>query len=277
MQYEPAILRKLQLLELEMLKEIDTVCKQLGIQYFLDSGTALGAARHQGFIPWDDDVDLGMMRDDYERFLVEAPTLLPGNYRLCTPINTEGYAPLFAKVMRIDTKFATQETMDAGFEQGVFVDIFPYDALSIDLKTAQQQERQCTLSQKLSYLYHSGNIVVPHRGALGMAEKAACKAAHHVVRRVASPQKLSANFDAWAKKGALDPSEYVMPFAYPINGGFHLGWLLPFQEMDFEGEAFPVPRDIDSYLSRMYGDWRALPSEDQRINHAPLGLDLADT
>lgn len=276
MQYEPTALRKLQLLELEMLKKIDAICKKLDIQYFLDSGTALGAARHQGFIPWDDDIDLGMMRDDYERFLVEAPKLLPRNYALCTPENTEGYAPLFAKVMRTDTRFITRETKDAGFGQGVFIDIFPYDAISTYSEVAREQERQCALSQKLSYLYHSGNIVVPHGGVLGMAEKVACKVAHHVVRRIASPGKLAGNFDDWAKKGASAPSESVMTFAYPIKGGFRIDWLLPLQEISFEGETFPAPGDIDSYLSRMYGDWRALPPENQRVNHAPLELVLPD-
>ena len=69
MEYAPDILKRLQAIELEMLQVIDEVCKQLDITYFLDSGTALGAARHGGFIPWDDDVDLGMPREEYDRFL----------------------------------------------------------------------------------------------------------------------------------------------------------------------------------------------------------------
>ena len=73
MRYEDGQLRRLQAVELGMLLEIGRVCAELNIEWFLDSGTALGAARHQGFIPWDDDIDVGMLRADYDRFLEEAP------------------------------------------------------------------------------------------------------------------------------------------------------------------------------------------------------------
>ena len=76
MQYDQQVLRRLQLTEVRMLVDIDRVCREHNIAYFLDAGTLLGARRHGGFIPWDDDVDLGMPRDDYERFLQEAPEAL---------------------------------------------------------------------------------------------------------------------------------------------------------------------------------------------------------
>ena len=76
MQYDQQVLRRLQLTEMGMLEDIDRVCREHNITYFLDAGTLLGARRHGGFIPWDDDVDLGMPRDDYERFLQEAPEAL---------------------------------------------------------------------------------------------------------------------------------------------------------------------------------------------------------
>lgn len=78
MQYDQQVLRRLQLTEMGMLEDIDRVCREHNITYFLDAGTLLGARRHGGFIPWDDDVDLGMPRDDYERFLQEAPEALGG-------------------------------------------------------------------------------------------------------------------------------------------------------------------------------------------------------
>ena len=80
MQYEQDELRRLQLVELDILRDIDKVCREHGIRYFLDSGTLLGAVRHGGFIPWDDDVDLGMPRHDYERFLEIAPRALGDAY-----------------------------------------------------------------------------------------------------------------------------------------------------------------------------------------------------
>ena len=76
MQYEQNMLRRLQIAELGILEAIDRVCRENGIMYFIDSGTVLGARRHGGFIPWDDDIDLGMPRDDFERFLEVAPEAL---------------------------------------------------------------------------------------------------------------------------------------------------------------------------------------------------------
>lgn len=274
MRYEDGQLRRLQAVELGMLLEIGRVCAELNIEWFLDSGTALGAARHQGFIPWDDDIDVGMLRADYDRFLEEAPALLPHNHRLCTPENTDGYAPQFAKVMRTDTVFATQETIDAGFQQGVFIDIFPYDAVSADGALAQKQRRQCTLMQRLSYLYHSGSTVVPHKGMLGALEKMACSAAHHVVHALFTPQRIASLFDRWARCGAADPSGDVMVMSYAQTGALAQSVLLPCSSAQFAGHELPVPGKLDVYLSWLYGDWKTLPPEDERRNHAPLQLDV---
>ena len=132
MQYEPEVLRRLQLVLLDMLKDIDSVCRENGIEYFLDAGTCLGAIRHDGFIPWDDDVDLGMRRADYERFLEIAPAALGEGYVVAHPKSDKRVAGMFAKVWRKGTVFSTRETVEAGLPQGIFVDIFPYDGVHAD-------------------------------------------------------------------------------------------------------------------------------------------------
>lgn len=275
MRYDSKTLRRLQLLELQMLKDIDEVCTRFGIPYFLDSGSALGANRHEGFIPWDDDVDIGMLRAEYERFLDEAaPILEERGYEIVNPHNSDVIACQFTKVMKRGTAFSTQETRDAGFDQGVFIDVFPYDYLSADPGIAEKQIKKCLFWQRVSYLYHSPNIYMPHKGVLGACERAACWVLHGIVRLFFNPQKITRRFDEWALKGAADPSDRVITFTYPIKDGFEVEWLLPAQDMTFESNRFPVPRDMESYLTYIYGDWRALPPEDQRTNHAPLKLDL---
>lgn len=276
MQYEPSVLRRLQMVELEILTAIDHVCREYGISYFLDSGTVLGARRHGGFIPWDDDIDLGMPRDDYERFLEVAPAALGNRFRVTCSRSNPHQAALFAKVMLKGTRFVTDETEEAGFDQGIFVDIFPYDAVCSESKAAKRQRKSCIMWQSLSYLYHSKHIVVPHKGALGTAEKIACRIAHYAVRAVLSPERINRGFDKAAMSAKDDPkSGALMASSYAAIEPYPKSMLLPPRTMIFEGKEFFVPADVEGYLRIQYGrTWSQLPPEDQRRNHAPKELDL---
>lgn len=279
MQYEQDMLRRLQLAELEILKDIDRVCREYDIAYWLDSGTVLGARRHGGFIPWDDDIDLGMPRDDYERFLDVAPAALGNRFRVTCSRSNPRQAALFAKVMLKGTRFVTDETEEAGFDQGVFVDIFPYDAVCSEPNAAKRQRERCMMWQSLSYLYHSKHIVVPHKGVLGGGGKAACRIAHYVVRAVLSPERINRGFDKAAMIAKDDPkSDMLMASSYAAIDPYPKSMLLPPDTIEFEGKEFFAPADVEGYLLTQYGrTWNQLPPEDQRRNHAPkelyLGMD----
>lgn len=277
MQYDDGVLRKLQLAELEVLRAIARVCRDHGIQYFLDSGTCLGAVRHGGFIPWDDDIDLGMMRSEYERFLEIAPEALGEDYVVSDPCSCKNHAGMFAKVWKRDTKFFTEETIDAGIPQGIFVDIFPYDTLHADPAITKKQRRMCRLWQSVSYLFHSRHITVPHGGILGACEKGVCGVAHACVGAFLSHDRIVASFLKWAKRGIDSPGDYVLNLSYGVTEDFLQEWLLPTGEVLFEGIAFSSPGNTESYLVAAYGStWRELPPLEARRNHAPVELDFGE-
>lgn len=275
--YDDRTLRRLQLVVLEILDAIADVCEKHGIRWFLDSGTALGAVRHQGFIPWDDDVDVGMLRVDYDRFLAVAESALPAGYSLHTPENTPHYSPFFAKVYQDGTRFWSKEVIESGCDQGIFVDIFPYDALSTDQAEQDRQRRDAARWVRASYLYHSKTLVVPGSGFVGKVQRAGCFCAHYAMRFFAREGQIREGFKKACIISTGEPSDDIVSLAYPYIGPFPRKILENTGEAVFEGRSFPVPGEVEHYLTLMYGDtWNELPPENERKNHAPLVLDFGD-
>ena len=124
------ILRKVQLKELEILLEIKRICDNNNINYYLCFGTLLGAVRHKGFIPWDDDVDIYMKRDDYNRFLQVAPNQISKNFFIESSKFNSNFPRTFTKVKANGTIFLEKYFQSTGVHPGIWVDVFPLDSLS---------------------------------------------------------------------------------------------------------------------------------------------------
>ena len=135
------MLRKLQLTELEILREIKRVCLENGIHFFLCSGTFLGAVRHQGFIPWDDDLDIGMLREDYERFCRLAPEKLSPDFCLQNWHTDSAYALPFGKVRKRNTLLVERKSIQLE-ENGIYVDVFPFDFAPASLSEQRRLARK---------------------------------------------------------------------------------------------------------------------------------------
>lgn len=273
------VLHKLQAEELDILLAISEFCDRNDITWFLISGTALGAARHQGFIPWDDDIDIGMLREDYDRFLELASDGLPTGYSLHTAENTEGFAALFAKVYRDGTVFQTAETREAGCYQGIFVDIFPFDLAPADERACSSLRKRAAFWQRASYLYHSGHITVPHKGILGAMERVTCRFVHVVARSLLTPNCILRNFrllsDETPGLSDQEANRYLM-LSYPYRDPVAKELLVPAGMAAFEGYELSVPSKLYEYLEGCYGDWRKMPALEDRHTHLPERLVFSD-
>ena len=218
-----------------------------------------------------------MPRNEYERFAKLAQNSLPEGYSFHSFSNTEGYSGFFGKIYKDGTKFETAETRSAGCEQGIFIDIFPLDVVSPDLKKRKMQLANSSKWQKISYLFHSSSISVPHKGIVGTLEKAACCIAHrffHIVIR--NRDILKVNYEKSIVSTCPQVGDYITNMTYTDDGILLYEEIYPAVPVLFEGHILPGPCKMECYLRKMYGEWEEIPAPEDRHTHLPLLLDFGD-
>lgn len=244
--------------EVEILIAIREFCEKRGIKYFLCGGTLLGAVRHKGFIPWDDDIDIGMLREDYDILVNEFPS--DGRYKVITYKNNNEYRHPFAKV--IDTKTVHKETLVRSTEgMGVFVDIFPFEGLGDSMEEAK------AIVKKVRHNYHYGNFCQ----YFYYPPKSIKKIAKNIVILFSfMTRKL---YFGSAEKLCLKHPFKDSKFAGCPWGQYAEREILPKEafadviDISFENGTFSAPVGYDAYLKSLYRDYMQLPPEDKRVTH----------
>lgn len=253
-------LRQLQLIELEMLIEVDRICKKCNIKYAIAGGTLLGAVRHQGFIPWDDDADVGMLREEYEKFRVACETELDNTrFYFQDNRNTEGYRWGYGKLRRKDTIFLREHQEHMKYDQGVFIDIFPIDGVSDNKLAARMNQFHCFLVRKILW---SPVGAVAEKNAF---KRLFFKGLSHI------PEKfLFGHYQKMIKKSNREKGRYVRVLMYPMPNGVHDALRDCFERtagMLFEGVELQAPVDYEFYLKLHYGDYMTMPPVEKRKIH----------
>lgn len=254
-------INELQKIQLSMLKDFDAVCQRHRISYQLFSGTALGAVRHKGFIPWDDDIDVVMLREDYERFFDSASKELDSNKYYVQREFSEHWPMFFSKLRLNGTTYIEKyHSHDARIHQGIYIDIFPCDNLS-----------DSRLMQKLQYIA-SKIVIAKSLYARGYETNSTVKKCfmqfcrilptepfkRHCIRRNDSSSLKVHTFFGGGKK--FERSIYLRE------------WFEQSVKMRFEDSEFPVSAHYDEMLRVMYGDYMIMPTLEQRVckRHAAI-------
>ena len=265
--------KELWAIELDMLYELDRVCKKLGISYFLEAGTLLGAARDGRFIPWDDDIDVSMLREDYDRFLKEAPSEFHEPYFLQTGYTEKDYIRGHSQLRRSDTcAIRAVELGKVTFNQGVFLDIFVLDDLFPEKLEEQFQRKDALFRMRGKWNHHDFH---PNPIRWGV------RWIRYLLYQIRY-QDFAAFYKQWeiifrsSKKSKWVDS--LMFFNRPDQTHlFPREWLETTVDIPFEDGCFPAPIGYRNYLAMYYGDdWetpRNVPSIHAGESETILDLD----
>ncbi len=266
---DTATLRKLQITELKCLNEVKRICELHNLKYFLIAGTLIGAIRNKGFIPWDDDIDIGMMRTDYEKFIEYCKTDLDKEHFFLQTPNTEKDSADFelARIRLNDTKFLETHRKDLNIHHGIFVEVFPYDDLP---------------DSHLHCLFYSDSFRILKK-AVGLRMGYHYKAKNLFNRfiiyfvsfctRIIPLAKLKNQLNNYHKKYQNPESKYV----FLIAGGTsykeerHLRkTVTELATAEFEGMQYPIPKNYHAFLTEQYGDYMTPPPVEKQINQCQV-------
>lgn len=252
-------LRQAQLVMLRMLRIVDHICRKHGIEYWLESGTLLGAVRHGGFIPWDDDLDIAMRRADYDRFQAIAPRELPDDLFFQTAETDVNYRDVLPRIRDRKSIFVEQEKGYVPHNRGIYLDIFPFDSYPNQIVM-----EVLTLRRRLQHYRRRFPEDSPGRAVYICG-----------LHTLALPLVMALYAAEWASWRFRD-TFFNKPGQKYLSRGVEFNVkpphdqrdVFPLREISFEGYKFFAPHRPDTYLRKKYGDFWKVPPEGQRKTHA---------
>ena len=262
--------RKLQLLELDLLLELDRVCRENHITYQIWAGTQLGAVRHKGFIPWDDDADIVMLREEYEKFRRVADQLNPDICFFQDHYNDPDYRWQYGKLRRTGTKYIRLGQEHIKCKTGVFIDVFPLDDVPISTLGQMVQDFHCFLLRKILWSevgkYNEKGIL---KAWYSLLSKIPVDFAFKQIERYAKRSRNTTNNKV---RTLCYTSIGKLYYKHPIKEryGMPKKWFQKTKPFEFEGHMLFGLEDYDEYLRFSYGNYMVLPPEEQRAQHAPV-------
>lgn len=247
--------------EFELLKILDSVCKKLDIPYFLVCGSALGAVKYGGFIPWDDDIDVGMLRSDYEHFKKSTSELLPEGIFLQNADTDPAFPQIYSKLRNSRTTYIESSARHLPINHGIFIDIFPLDGYPSNHATKKWFEWKKRIYANMLLSAYD----IPRTGLSKFTWWI-----WSILRVPQHTQTVVRHFENHIRRYSIDESKFICnhgnwqgKLEYAPAHQYGRG-----KQVSFEGMSALIPEDFDAYLTQKYGNWRQdIPTEQQTGHH----------
>lgn len=253
-------LRQLQMIQLELLIEVDRICKKCGIHYNIIAGTMLGAIRHGGYIPWDDDADVAFLRPEYEKFRKACETELDTErFYFQDHRAAKGYRWGYGKLRRKNTAFVREYQEHMPYEQGIFIDIFPLDGVPDNYMLRSLHNFECFCVRKI-FWSKVGKV----------ADKSFVMRKVYAVLSCIPEEKIIKYYEKLIRRSNHVGGRMVRILTFPTPNneyGYYRCWYEKSAPTVFEGVVFDGIADYDSYLSFKFGAYMELPPEEKRKTH----------
>lgn len=269
----------LQKTQLEILKDFQALCDRHNIPYFASGGTAIGTIRHSGFIPWDDDIDICLLRRDYHKAIHFIRKELSDKYEVYDNRTVDGYVLVFSKMCKKNTYIIEDGEFDTRVPTGIFLDLFAYDKTTSDPKKRKKQIRDTWIWARLCVLSKYKHPQFPSNlnGILLKAAKIVCIGIHYVLRILHLRKDFFyRQYLKAATRYQNTEEELYIDFSYfdPEKIMCTHKMIFPLKKMQFEDVQINMLNDADKYLKSQFGNYLELPPVEQRKTHTPRYIDF---
>ena len=274
--YDNETLKKLQKVELEILRDFVDLCDKNDITYFGIAGTGIGAIRHGGFIPWDDDIDVAMPRKDHDKFVRIAEKYYSDKYFVLDGKRFPNYPLLTTRWVMKGTEFTEWPLKDIDCPFGIFLDIYPLDQIPDDEKKFKRQARQAFFWSKLLILRSIPHPTLPVRGFTAKIIQLICGMIHWFLKTFKVSKRWLYNMcyavsTQYNGRGDTKRIDFLCDTTAYMNIHY-IDDIYPLKTIKFEDIELKFPQKIENNLERAYGDFMQLPPEEKRKNHYPYKL-----
>lgn len=277
--YEPEVLNRLQKTELSMLKDFMKLCDESGLTYFGIGGTGIGALRHEGFIPWDDDIDIAMPRKDFEQFLKLARKNFKGKYYILNNKTSENYPMMTTRLCKCGTVFQEDVMRDVDCPFGIFLDLYVLDNLADGKMACQLQAWTAWFWSKMLVLACMEKPYLAQNGWKANLIWAVCKLVHRTIKLFhIRPAIFRAHCEAACRKyeGKKTRRMAFLPDTNPFWNVVNKEKMFPLQKLPYEDTYLYFTSDIDTIMRDQYGDYMVMPPVEKRKTHYPYHLQFED-